>query len=396
MHKKQFVFYIASVILLLVAYQNCADGKFRARQKAQLSGVTATPGVDGSFDSSCMTNLKYNACVFYKNPVASSGRVLSGPLNLNTDLSLHQVFAVNITDDQLENTDFSIVPSSGSRTGKSSNGDWKFQFQNNSERQVQQVNSYFWANQLSQWLKKNAGQSFFENQKVKIDTYAPNKLGIEIDFASKTVRIGSGFAPHLDASPVEIAVNSDLLIESLGQMNVYLASNDIINFSTSSHNACSVNGACYCKTKLGCAKAVLQGFGILQRSFIFSNSLESSESIVNKVSGTKYCGMSTDISQLLSLTADQANTACASGFGLPNGETMALGYLFASAVWEVIYDKDHLNPDGLKLVIELMKQVRGNDTFTTVLQKIESIDSSLFGGKMSASFRDAFSRRGMN
>jgi hypothetical protein len=142
----------------------------------------------GTFDPNCYSNSNYDACIFWKNPVAQRNQSYSQILRFGTNISGDQVFGVKLQN--LINGTTLTSPSlyvyySGNDINKEyrlplSGGHFKQAFasdggdnsMSNTEKSTAQLMAYFWLDYLASELKKRTGVSYSQNSLTYVDAYA--------------------------------------------------------------------------------------------------------------------------------------------------------------------------------------------------------------------------------
>lgn len=349
---------------------------------------TPQPQAIGELNPACMTSSSYDACIFFKNPVAQNQASLSPSLTPSSNLSKLQIFGVKLKDlsssGYLENSSFVITPGgSRKRVQKNSDGSWKFAFSSNCQNstctadpdhKVGQLMAYFWLNHQADWMTENTGKFYAKNKSIPVQTYYSNLYNAYWD--GSAIIMGDG-----GSSKAEFALSAEVYLHEAGHANLSYAA------------AGTLYGTSQCNSAKGCISGINEGQADYHAAIIFpENGAILGESAVNSVQGLTECGLSRSLAANKNTTAQQAYSACSSNLG----EVHLMGRVYASVWWE-IRNKSTSNPREVdQLFTEHLKSLQNSDTFETALTKIKSIDKALFRSKYSADFTDEFGRRGIS
>ncbi len=359
---------------------------------------SVAPTNPGSINSSCMTSSSFDACVFYKNPVAQQNKIFTPQLSSTLDLSSIQTYGVKI--DALGLTlDSDNISVCGDRDGKYSrfvkNQSWKISYVNSRTNfELEQIMAYYWLNQQINTMKRWTGDFYAANRRIQVFAYHPTESdGTILDNAyweSTYNRIVMGRSENMPA--VTYGLAAEVYAHEMGHANMYYASPQ------------AGVGADYCADKNGCIGAIHEGQADYHAALMFGPG-PIGESIINDLGGlsSSTCSIGRTISQNSGLTADSVfklPSVCkySDGTSPTPGEIHDVGALYASIWWEVRQNAAKAGKSMREvdqLFMEHLAVMQSADTFVTSLCKIKDIDVSLFGSRFSQLFSDEYKRRGL-
>lgn len=215
---KSALFFIVSVSIFSISYQNCSKTDFSARDIDLVQAGSAASVVDnssanitvpsiamekyvsaksaGTIDANCLNNSQYDACLFWKNPVAQNGAAFSNYLSFGKDLSSVQTFGVqlsNLKNNQYLESDLlyiyvtnqSSLPDLRDLTGiqsaprlKLQNGQLRTAYKDDGNyaggsKATAQLMAYFWLNHMFTNYTERAGTSYSNLlRKTYVDAFA--------------------------------------------------------------------------------------------------------------------------------------------------------------------------------------------------------------------------------
>lgn len=335
-----------------------------------------------------MSNLDYDACIFYKNPIAQSQSPLPSSLTPTSNLTQLQIYGVKLkglnNSGYLENNSFIITPGNSlSRVKKNPQGTWKYPFSTNcsgntctadSNHKIGQLMAYFWLNRQAEVMTEQTGKFYAKDQQITVETFHSNLYNAYWDGSSIVMGDGS-------TSKSEFALAAEVYLHEAGHANLSFASSG------------SLYAQSQCSSAKGCLSGINEGQADYHAAILFpEGGAPLGESVVNSVSGITECGLSRAVSANKNTTAQKAYDACSS----TKGEVHLMGRVYASVWWEV-RNKSTSNPKEVdQLFTEHLKSLQNSDNFETALTKIKTLDKALFKSKYSADFTDEFGRRGIS
>jgi len=364
--------------------------------------------------ANCASNPAYNACIFWKNPVAQVGAPFPAVIAANTNLSQHQIHAVNIPATWYDNSGFfrnstfdlyfDTVNNNAGRV-PTAGGNFKFTYANDNNRRVGQVLTFYWMMLQMKYMKQRLGNFFAEAKNIKVFSSDPDP----VDAADNAYFDPSVNEVHLGRDSVygtDMGLGAEVTLHEMGHANAEHATNGAIGINdglstkscrrtpTSPANVC-------CITRDGCSWAIGEGLADHHVAMLFFDVPALGETYMNRLDGLDTCGVPRNSLQNTNLTATQVYNSCGVNINAPalNGEVHGVGSLYASIWYELKRaaraqgGADAVDID--RLFNEHLKVITGPDTFVTIYNKIRSIDTALFGGKFGARLQTEFQRRGI-
>ena len=411
----------AGLICLIVGlgFQNC--NKLEPTKSQMLSSEITGDGGDGDGEidnpgaaariaklkkmlepnlvSNCFDNTQYNACIFWKNPVAQNNKAFSAPITFDADLSPYQTHAVKLegydNSGLLQNPSFRIfaanVVAQRFESVSTSSGLFKFEYPNDNSHKMGQVMAFYWLNLQLQYMKEWTGNFFASNKKIDVISFVPEIENAFWDDEKSEVVIGATLAGN------EFALSAEVYAHEMGHANVTYATNKKVVETVGEFKSAACSDGVCCSDDSGCSWAINEGLADYHMGLLFPDSTEMLETIVNNPIGLRECNVTRSISLNRNLTSAQSYNACAAPY---KGEVHLMGRVYASIWWEVRKKADAANPDkGAQEVDKLftshLPALEGRDDFITVYDKIIATDKALFSGKYSDFFTSEFNRRGI-
>lgn len=344
----------------------------------------------GEFNSDCF-NQDYDACLFKKSPVAQSGGpLIGGELSFASDLLSLQTYSVKIRgldgSGYLQNSSLEIHPASGDRPMGS---DWKINYNEDTDQVLSQVMSYYWANLTKEVLELRTEKFYAKDQGVKIytaDTVTGWSAGLN-EIHLQTTDTGN-----------QMALDGSLVVHFMGMANLHHATEGAINtIDPTMHESCGEgSGVIYengcCTSENGCAKALAAGIADYHVALVFPENTALGETWLNQSEGMSSCVLSRDISLQTNITKTAAYNACQSEDR--SGDIYALGTYYASLWWRIrstLNEVDQLSLD--KLFTEHLALLDGQDDFQSALEKAQTADQNISGGRLGDLLVQEFNRR---
>lgn len=389
--------------------------------------TTPTPqpntGFGGQIDVNCMTNPNFDACLYWKNPVAQTNTILNAT-NVMSSLTPAQTFAVEIlnTDGSgyLKNSAFTVLGPSGTNTDALTqrSGSWKYAVEENGSRYVAQLAAYFWLDQATQFYENYPVNSsaYIRNQNLKIYPYVPTITNSTTGQTSANnnaffspPQAGSsmtGIFMGVGLQNMPLALSADIMVHEFSHANVYYGSggsSTYINPSTyancleayksqiSAADYQKFNNKC-CATQSGCMRAMDEAIADFHAGILFEAKPSVGEAFANNVNGLTTCGTRNtiyrDMTKNKALTVTSVFNNCTVGTSggssvpLP-GEQYTMSAVYSSLLWEIRKNMKTAIPavvyggktvDGAKIfeyiMYETASTLSGSDTFATSRLKL--------------------------
>lgn len=432
-------------IALLTVFQNCGkEGGFKAAKvgfsNSSLNPIPITEPIPdpiptssldfGVMDSNCLNNTAYDACIYWKNPVAQAGATMD-PNNVMAFLTTQQIFGV-----QIENTDgsgylrngaFTILGQSGGAIDMVTmrSGSWKYTVAENSSKSLAQVSAYFWFDKATQYYESFPvpTQAYIRNQNFKVYSYIPTVVDTT---TSQTIPNNNAFfsPPQAGTSltgivlgvglqDMPLAYSAEISTHEYSHANLYYGSaGSSVYINPSTYANCleayknQISAADYqkfdakcCATQDGCMRAMDEAIADYHASVMFQTKPVVGEAYTNTLSGLTTCGSRNniyrDVTKNKNLTPASVFNNCTigtSGGGsvpLP-GEQYTMSAVYSSILWEIrtnmkaavpVFTYQGKSVDGATLfgliLYEAEASFSGSDTFSSTRIKLGSAASAV-------------------
>jgi hypothetical protein len=363
--------------LCLLAFQNC--GK-------QFAIAENSPSVFLQQTQACFGNSAVDACIYQKSAVAEAGAAVDTG-------AAHEYQSYGVQLSELDTsgslTSSSFVVSSGTSRAQKKDGSWKYSFADDPQA-LAQVAAYYYLTDFKNNFKNRTGVFQAQGKAIKVN-------------------VGAGFAGWSDHyneidlenqdDKIPMALDAGLVVNLLAHANAYYASGGQIEtgISTYAQTCANKKGArvpySCCTSAQGCGPALVAGQADYMTAVYFSSlSTTLGETWSSLPEGISTCSVSRDVSRNSNLTAAQAYAAC-SGIGA-SGNIYSLGALYASIWWETrkkVSDKNNFD----LFFLRHLEVLSGDDTFTTIQSKLQTLDQSSFSSRYYSLMHAEFQRRGL-
>ncbi len=411
MQKAKQAFYLILIHWTLVGCQNGFDA--RGINSFHLSSVEASLNGPENSDNeavhppprSCFDNTQVNACLIFKNHITANNGPIYSSTSFSSDLTDFQTFEVNIegTDSSgyLQNSDVKINITDGQRIKRTNNGDWKYTYKNNdSHRALAQTTSYYVINTTIQYLIARGGNPT-QNLQLPVDAL---DMSVEnnayFNLATESIRIGYA---HFTDFQQELALSTEVVIHEYGHAAMLKASGGATKyFNTNTNKRCiSESSDLCCANANGCSVAIDEGAADVLAVFMYPDNPGIGNVLSNDIEGLSQLGVSRNVDSEMSLTKQQAFNAPGafnSAYSDYNGEIHVMGVVYSSA-WRLTWlsAKDAgLSREIEEIFLEHLSSMTGNDTFSTALDKILTIDRAFYKSRHQQRFLDAFATKGIS
>lgn len=424
MAKKNSIKIIGLLTAILICFQNCGSGGQFAVTNAfqQINNSSAglqnnsgensenqqTPSLNSDGTSinrisDCFTNSNYNACLFWKNPVAMLGARLPVTIGADTNLAAYQIHGVIIERSDYDNSGFlkntSINVTAQTDTAvlprvTTSSGNFKFNYGNDSNHRFSQVMAFYWLNFQIKYMTSRVGSFFAKDKNIQVVSWYPDLDNAFWDPQNRYIVISSN-----SVTGAEFSLGAEVYLHEMGHANIAYGTNfSIYNQTNSRNQVCSQDfkDSTCCRDAMGCMGAIDEGQADYHAAILFPSNTALGEALVNRVNGFDECGVTRKIDSNNNLTASQSFAACGSNL---MGEIHLMGRVYASVWWEIrkkaalVGASEAKNID--KLFSEHLLTLASTDSFADALVKIKTLDTQLFAGKYSMDFQNEFARRGI-
>lgn len=392
----------------------------------------------GTVDTNCMASSAYDACLFWKNPVAQRNAVFPEILKMGTDLSSVQTYGVKlqnqISSNTLTSATIRVVASDGT-TPQLTGGQLRFPYgSDGSKAWTAQLMSYFWLTKLETEFIKRVGTFYAAsgarsaNRPIDVDSFGIKDTTMKGNayFSKSENKIAIGYAVS-EAGGIahEMALSSEVYIHEMGHAN--LASATASNLSLDVKTRCvvtsPVNGVAtvfvrdcnriyttdtmimkYCSDVNGCPGAINEGQADFHVFMMFPNTPAIGETWQNKLDGAK-AAISRNPLLTKSVTASYVysnftytvlrNTPQATAF---KGEIHDGGAFYASLLYDIYTDPNMNKSHFEKLFNEHLKTINETSDFRTALADFKNLATAMksqFGIDYGSLISSTFARRGI-
>jgi len=264
--------------------------------------------------ASCLTDDRFDSCLYLKNPVAQEQQSVS-------DLRSAQKFGVKIRglgeSGALENSYVQVATTKSPRVSAFQRNQLKAEFDPNTTF-LQQIQAYYWANRLTEYLRSRVGSQNLPATRIRI----------YIDDAFTGV-VAKTHSVHLQN---EEALSGDVVVQLYAQAWLsQLTSNRIFQNDTVHHSGCKNQARGCCKSDMGCAQALANAFGDYFAAVMFEDKPILGESLSDSPQGQSLCSRRRDLRELNKSSRGQMYNSCAT----TNGHAVLLGSWYASLWWKI-------------------------------------------------------------
>lgn len=402
-----FLLTVASCMILILGFQNCnLDDPFPQENDSNFTSSTYTeftatlPIAKGIRDTNCMDSSQYNACIFWKNPVAQNNMSFTPATTYETDLSYLQIYGVNIagmTDGYLKNSTYNVTIdwNSVERATANDEGTWKFHYAADPQHRIAQIMTYYWLTYQMSFMQQVSGKWDAEDKNVQVVALSDD-LENDAYFSPLENKIVMGYfnsSVYKENGEIESALSADILLHEAAHASFYHGNPNRLSMDKTTHKRCSTTTCCMGYE--GCFKAINEGQADFHSVIIFESSPTIGEGVTNNLQrGLGLC-MDRDLEAIRDRTALDIYNAC--GPGSPfSGEIHNLGTFYAS-LWWILYTTQSVSKNEIiKLFVEHLPLVSTSDTFETVGAKIINLNRQMFNGKYSRTIKRIFKNKGLD
>lgn len=348
----------------------------------------ASTRTSGTFDPNCMNNNNFDACLFWKNPVAHKGSAFSSLFRMGQDASAVQTFGVKLKNqtnpNSLSNNSIRVLASTGGNATPQG-GHWRTPYQTDTGNVTAQLMAYFWLTLQESEMLQRAGQFFSRNKNVRVYAYS-DQVPNNAYWDGGNQMIVMGYVRSGSQPAHEMAMSSEIYLHEMGHANLQYAVGGYQAISPpSSLEYCTNN--CFCRTAAGCIGGINEGQADFHFLMLFHDSPPMGETWANNPNGLS----GRNVTRNLNMTAQQA-------FNNFNGEVHDMGAFYAAVLW-TIYTTPGVNKvEFEKIFMEHLTMLTGSATFKTARDRLLDSDKLIFppNGKYQAIITNAFAQRGVS
>ncbi len=384
-----------------------------------IGALSTDLGIVKKDSPSCMSDPNFNACLFWKNPVAQNNGLLPVPYSQDADLSSLQVFGVVVrgydNSGLLKNASIEIVPGGlgASDSGvyvqvpmlapvSTVSGNFKFRDDGDPDLKLVQVAAFYWLQTQIDFMEARVGKWFGKNKGTRVTAISPDYSN-GIFTTTGTIILGN-------KGNKSFAHYADFVSHEHGHGNVHFATAGRIWQSQGTPGAdgqClpgrNIGSVTCCASRNGCVKALNEGLADYHTAMMFATRPQFGETYGDRPEGvaTPAGNAVRNPTQSRNLTVDQAYNVQATINGVVeniNGEARSMAVLYTSIWWEMRQTAETAKAGGGREIDQIFSEhlamLTGADTILSARDKIIAVDSALFGGRYGALIRQEFTRRG--
>lgn len=466
---RRYKAYLLFSILLIFFYNNCSRPGIYSNSKIEQASLRsstlnpdatdlpdlpltnapiATPALDyfganpdWPMDRNCMTNLAYDACLVWKNPIAHRYLLTSDAsasifldanqqpsiMDRGTDLSSITTLGVHLSkwivpagSNQLKSDFIDVYASNGQTSSlgflrtKPLNGQFKFIYQTDSNYNFSQTAAFYWINYARDFFKSRGAQYFAEKAMpgkplIPIDAYSSAADVVNNGYFSANAaaagnekwgkivlgKISNGTHSH------ELALSAEAYLHEMGHANLYYALGGPQNQTSFNDTNMGVvqttNGstALVCLTSNGCYRAINEGQADFHSHVLFEKQPYLLEQLLNLANGPNdrnafLVGTKTAAEVYNSSAVRQISTN-----RLIGGEIHGLGAIYAAILFKIYTHKDGDKSRFLKVFSTHLTFLDSSSTFKSAKQDLLDADIVVPGKSLASIISAEFASKGL-
>ncbi len=368
--------------------------------------------------TNCFADKSSNACLFFKNPVASKGSLFPTVANNSMDLSSYQNFAVNLDPASYEvatgclknstyriRTDITWTATTVTVNDACFPGlDFKVPYRNDTTFRLAAVMAHHYLNFQKTFMLNWTGHWYSSGKNIEVLSYIAkpsydNNAAFSGDTATGSGLIFmGGFKTNIN--PVgalqETALSAEVYLHEAGHGNVFFAANAIEDHTK--NIACGSSGkSLCCDTYKGCFRAINEGLADYHALIMFPKNTAIGESLVNNVDGFLEGTLRRNYSKLGALLPQEVYSSPAGT--VVDGEIHILGRIWGSIWYEArLAANSQIGARGVRSIDKVfsahLAALTGDDDFLSACQKSIALANSTDGGLVAAILTAECARRG--
>ncbi len=410
----------------------------------------------GVYDTNCLNNTAYDACLFWKSPAASQyvhgGAPIPVPAATGAtapaQLQAHQNFGVRLTslgtNNSLRTADFDIHYRDVAGTKRSLslvNGQHRkpltagyLAATPEGERYgLEQVQTFFYLNLFKNTMLQKAGNFFASGRNIPVNVYS-EEAGFNAFFDPVTNRVEVGFREGTDGTRYSLALNSEVIVHEMAHANIYFANQNLIQattdylivipcqttgankfYVTDSRSArqneagvlASLQSTCghqrteniesisFCASNSGCLRAIDEGQADFFSHVMFARWPTVGELAlpVDLVRYWKRRSLVTKENLTQKMGLIYQDDFLRRSITLP-GEIHDVGEVYAEILFDIYTDPGSDRDTFVRTVSEHLRQLSGTSTFVDSKAILLAVDQSMFAGRNQSQIRAHFQNRG--
>jgi hypothetical protein len=350
------------------------------QQNGPSEGLTSSREA-GLFDTNCLNQAQYDACIIWKNPVASRGSAFPVMPQFGMPLK-EQNFGVKIkgltNEFSLANKNIRITATSAPLAGPTPQTAWRFPYAGDASNHfVAQVMAYFWLNHLDEQMMLRSGNYYVHGKNIEVDAYNAN-ITNNAYWDGQKIILGVGSVRA--TTTLEMALGSEIYLHEMGHANLQFAMKKTLNDVNASQGRCL--------TEAGCLTALSEGIADFHALMIFFDSTALGETLANNPNGVSQNNVSRDVAKV-------GNLKFADFYNRTNGEIHGMGTAYASILWDIYTHPDINRLDFEKIFMHHLQLLTDSSRFKEGRDALVSSDLVLFAGKYSLLIENIFQNRGL-
>lgn len=432
----------------LAAYTNCAkpglevntdvytEASEESPKEVEFSGIPSSKSA-GNLDASCLSNTNYDACIFWKNPVAQNGNALTKYLNVGDNVDPLQTFGIQLEDltsaTNLKSTSLDIGVTSGQKLILN-NGTYRASYSTDGNNHfLGQLMAYFWLTYQQKRIYNSTGIFYTKDQNIFVDAYNPS---VQLNAYWDGEKIVMGYADNSTGTMKhEMAMSAEVYLHEMGHASLDYATGSVDgsgNLVTSLNmlSNAKVYYYCYtdnyvyaseptttvcpddyapillCNSKEGCIAAIHEGQADFHHFMVFHENPNLFETMYNSFSGDSSAAVHRDPRRTQTwvtndyylkskIVAYQKLSSSVQQITM-YGEVHDMGSAYASILWNIYSDPGMFPADFEKIFMQHLQNLTSSSKFIDSRNALLAQDVALFGGKYQSLIRAAFSAKGVN
>lgn len=417
-------------------------------ERVSLTKMIVAGRQDWTLDERCMSDNSYDACLFWKNPVAhryilsgssAASSFANGGLRLGEDLSKWQTLGVQIenTLDSTKLTSETIDVVSINLVGaikrlSLSNGQYKSNYADESSSfATSQLTAYYWLTFMEKELLARTGQFYAKGKSILVGGFdnriESNAFFLAPDIENPGGTILAGFNPISSGSSQvasEVGLSGEVFVHEMGHANLFHALGSAVAIGAGNTNATCVyedvstgvvevkscmeeptfadyqvvaNG---CNSSQGCMGAIHEGIADFQAFITIPGLTSVGELIANSPAGIYSGKLSRNVRKLSALKMSEFYNSSMVATGSATqpqigGEVHGMGSGYASILWE-IYSSTGVDQVRFEKIFMLhLSLLGGNSTFKEAYGALIAADALVPGETLAPLIEEVFIRKGV-
>lgn len=417
-------------------------------ERVSLTKMIVAGRQDWTLDERCMSDSSYDACLFWKNPVAhrylltgssAASSFANGGLRVGADLSKWQTLGVKIENTvnslllKSETIDVVSIPLDGFKKRLPlSDGQYKVNYADDETTfATAQLTAYYWLTFMEKELLARTGLFYAKGKNILVAGFdnriAGNAYFVHPNVESFGGSILAGFNPVSSGSSQvasELGLSGEVFVHEMGHANLFHALGEMVATGAGNTNATCVyedmntgvvevkscleepsfanyqvlvNG---CNSSQGCMGAIHEGVADFQAFITIPGLTSVGELIANSPAGIYSGKLSRNVRKLSALKMSEFYNSSIVATGSTaqpqiGGEVHGMGSGYASILWE-IYSSPGVDQVRFEKVFMLHLSLLGtNSTFKEAYGALVAADLLVPGESQAAIIEEVFINKGV-